>query len=165
VTADFEQRRVEILIESWKKTVDVQQHFNSIEMQIRNLGITVVTAAIAAAAVVANYAEPAPDAAPSASWASGMIIVGAVIAWFAFYVMDRWWYHRYLVAAGREAARLEQMLDDAGYKDVLHLSRTIGAASPLKIGKKKMHSDHKIDFFYALILLLLGVVAVVFFAL
>ena len=128
VTAAEEEQALAIAVEAWKKTVDVQQHFNTIEMQIRNLGITVVTAAIAAAAVLRTRSVPTQTvhghslnlaASNSTGWASGMIVFGALIAWAAFYFMDRWWYHRFLGAAGAEAGRLEALVSESLHSNVL----------------------------------------------
>jgi hypothetical protein len=44
--------------EAWKTAVEVQQHFNTIEMQIRNIAVTVLTAAIAAAGLTSANARP-----------------------------------------------------------------------------------------------------------
>ena len=40
------------VIDVWKKIIDVQQHFNEIELKIRNLFITVMAAIISAVALV-----------------------------------------------------------------------------------------------------------------
>lgn len=37
-------------LEAWKKTVDVQQHFNDLEMRIRNIALSAMTAVLGAAA-------------------------------------------------------------------------------------------------------------------
>ena len=43
---DPELRKLQV--EAWKTTVQVQEHFNEIEMKIRALAITVLTAGIGA---------------------------------------------------------------------------------------------------------------------
>jgi hypothetical protein len=40
------------LIEIWKKTIDVQQHFNDLELRIRNYAVTLTVAIIGAAALI-----------------------------------------------------------------------------------------------------------------
>ncbi len=46
--------RVGHYVEMWKKTVDVQQHFNDIEWRIRGLALTTATFAVGAAGVAAK---------------------------------------------------------------------------------------------------------------
>jgi FMN phosphatase YigB (HAD superfamily) len=46
--AGDEDLQISNAIEIWKKTVDVQQHFNDLEMRVRNFGLTIVGALIAA---------------------------------------------------------------------------------------------------------------------
>ena len=56
---------LKMAIEVWKTVVEVQQHFNTIEMQIRNIAITVLTATIGAAVLTANQSLNALVAAGS----------------------------------------------------------------------------------------------------
>lgn len=44
------------MIDIWKKVVDVQQHFNQLEMQIRNYALTVTGAIMAAAGITLDHA-------------------------------------------------------------------------------------------------------------
>ena len=44
-TPDDWQRIGDAVVEAWKKTVDVQQQFNDIELRIRNYAITLLVAA------------------------------------------------------------------------------------------------------------------------
>jgi hypothetical protein len=41
--------QTEYLLEVWKTTIDVQKHFNELEMRIRSVAITVLAAFLAAA--------------------------------------------------------------------------------------------------------------------
>jgi hypothetical protein len=54
---EIDEKKATFALEVWKKTIDVQQHFNTIEMQIRNFAITVLTATIGAAGVVFNQLQ------------------------------------------------------------------------------------------------------------
>lgn len=55
MSTETEPVKMDFVIEAWKKTIDVQQHFNTIEMQIRNIAVTVLTATIGASADYATY--------------------------------------------------------------------------------------------------------------
>lgn len=151
------EERVQLALEAWKTTVGVQEHFNTIEMQIRNLAVTVLTAAIAAAAIVSGRAVNAADQPLLGGGlsAADAIIAGALLAWVAFYFMDRWWYHRLLKAAVKKGEALEKLVADTEFGDVLGLAGGISEASPLKFLKWKIHSEQKIDIFYALVAVVL----------
>ncbi|MEP1992096.1 MULTISPECIES: hypothetical protein [Alphaproteobacteria] len=102
-------------IEIWKKIVDVQQHFNDLELRIRNFALVVAGAFLG----LGGYAVREGSAIEVLGMeiaVAGLVIVSAVIPLIAFYLMDRLWYHRLLegsVLAGIEA---EQALKDLGYK-------------------------------------------------
>ncbi len=148
-------QRVGYYLDLWKKSVDVQQHFNDIEFRIRGLALTVATFALGAGAVAAK------DAA-----AIGPVSLGAAISvlglflWQAFYFVDRYWYHPLLKAAVAHGTKFEQELsselESAGMTDA------ITKASPVKPQgfftffvprtkrrlRKPLHSDDKIAVFY-----------------
>src|ERR1700722_20361614 len=109
--------RVSITIDAWKKVVDVQQHFNDLELRIRNLTVTLLGAAVAALGVTSGGSGPhlfgvqlfgadMPLQAP--------LLVASLILVAAFWGMDRHWYHKLLYGAVLEGARLEQELSDQG---------------------------------------------------
>lgn len=138
-------------IEIWKKIVDVQQHFNDLELRIRNFALIVTGAflglggyAIKDAGVVTLFGLEVSIA--------GLVVVSAIFPLAAFYFMDRLWYHRLLdgsVYAGIEA---ETALKDLGYK--VDLGSKIKEHSPFKmwLTKKKMiRSATKMDLFYAIL--------------
>lgn len=167
-----EEQKLTVALEAWKTTVEVQEHFNTIEMQIRNIAVAVLTAAIGAAALVHNAAQktiaeavkagqpiPALDGV-SFLWTrfSGaqVIVMGGLVAWTAFYFMDRWWYHKLLHAAVSKGTAIEDYVKKTWDLDVLGLSGTISAGSPIVVFGHRMHSNQKLDFFYAVVAVLLG---------
>jgi hypothetical protein len=138
-------------IEMWKQTVQVQQHFNDIEWRIRGLALTAATFAIGAAAVAAK---------DGSSWAAPIVLVIGLLLWYAFYFVDRFWYHPLLKAAVAQGHKIEDHI--AEYMPGADLARTISAGSPvpkpgvikvLSLGRARdasMHSDHKLVWFYRL---------------
>ena len=48
---ELEKLKLKLNVEVWKKIVDVQQHFNDLEMKVRNFGLLVVSAFISAVGV------------------------------------------------------------------------------------------------------------------
>ncbi|MGN2670336.1 hypothetical protein ACTFQD_02730 [Aliivibrio fischeri] len=79
-------------IEIWKKTIDVQQHFNDLEMKVRNFGLLIIAAFISAigVSIKGNYNIPLNDTSiPIAAFLS----FGAFIIWLLVYFVDVHWYH------------------------------------------------------------------------
>ena len=141
-------------IEIWKKIVDVQQHFNDLELRIRNFALVVTGAflglggyAIKDGGIITVFGLEMSVA--------GLVVVSAIFPLLAFYFMDRLWYHRLLdgsVMAGIEA---ERILNDLGYK--VNLGSEIKNKSPFTMWVlgKRIHSKTKMDFFYGVLVLTL----------
>ncbi|MGE0103707.1 MAG: hypothetical protein AB7H86_15410 [Blastocatellales bacterium] len=171
---------VKFALEIWKTAIDVQKHFNTLEMQIRSIAITVITATIGAAGLVFNQTQETIREAIKASQAvpvtnhiriiginlssADMLVVGGMLAWLAFYFMDRWWYHRLLQGAVTQAQNIENVFKKAtklGY--LMSLSSSIRKESHLSMWKIQIRSGVKIDIFYGTVLaILIMIVAFVF---
>lgn len=149
---DFSQERTAHVMDAWKKAIDVQQHFNNIEMKIRNYMIMLVVAVLGAASIAVKEGLPS-----LAGWLSIFGVVGVAL----FGIMDGFWYHRLLIGAVRHAIGIERRyvkrLPEIG------LSGAIGRASPIKIGKFTIHSTTKLLGFYGIICLLLIAASIFFF--
>jgi hypothetical protein len=151
--ADKEDQYLTHMLEAWKTSIEVQQHFNTLEMQIRNFAITVLTAVLGAAALSLGSEYRARMwlgrfEVPLAS----LIFFAGLVAWGAFYFMDRFWYHRLLRGAVSHAQAIEKALE----KDLpgIGLSSAIAQASPVGFGRKKrwaIHSSGRLDIFYGFI--------------
>lgn len=149
-----EKGGVNLRLEAWKQTIAVQQHFNDIELRIRNYAITLLGALFGVAAYA--FKEHAP-------WVIVEGLLGAsLILCYAFYFMDRHWYHRLL----RGAVLHGQSIERQGPPE-MKLTIAIGEASPRKVWwwKKELHSDAKIMAFYIFIaaaILFMGVLVFLF---
>jgi hypothetical protein len=136
-------------LEAWKQTIQVQQHFNDIELRIRNYAITLLGALFGIAAYAfKEHVE------------SGVILcvlLGGLFLCYAFYFMDRHWYHRLLIGAVEHG----QMIESSSPAE-LGLTGSIGRKSPVKLWyrKKELHSDDKILIFYGFIALAIVAMAV-----
>lgn len=156
-------------IEIWKQTVTVQQHFNDIEWRIRGLALTAATFAIGAAAVATKDGPP---------FTGTVILLIALLLWYAFYFVDRYWYHPLLKASVVQGEQLESEIEKV--LPAAKLTQTISAGSPVtrplmirfltlfQNPNAKLRSENKLAWFYffgALALTLtaigLGVVSVV----
>jgi phosphoglycolate phosphatase-like HAD superfamily hydrolase len=166
---DKEKERADRSLEAWKTTVTVQQHFNDIEMSVRNFALTLLVAIIAASALAIREKSLVSIFGFETSLAV-WLLVGGIIAWLAFYFVDQIWYHRLLVGAVTQGRKLEELLE----RDVpgIGLTTAIGDASPYEfLGEKfrkrfrirrrfTLHSKHKMQVFYFGIALMLFAFAV-----
>jgi hypothetical protein len=98
-------------LEAWKVAVTVQQHFNDIEMKIRNYALTLLLAVFGAAGLAVR--EEAYISLLGLTVALGAVVLFAgLLVWMAFYFMDELWYHRLLLGAVKQAIELEKELQD-----------------------------------------------------
>lgn len=126
-----EHKHSALVLDMWKQTVTVQQHFNDLQLRIRNFAITVFGAVLGATAFAVKENLHLSVGGRSASLAS-TILLGGALTWLAFYFMDRWWYHMLLVGAVLQGKALEQELQ-AHFPNA-SLTSTIGDNSPLRFG-------------------------------
>ncbi len=148
-----ESEDLQIALEAWKKTIDVQQHFNELEFRIRNFAVTVFVAILGLAGIAVQNHVFVTVFNLRASLASWLLLVG-LIGWIAFYFMDRFWYHRLLIGAVKHGGSIEEKLMND--HPSIALTKAISDASPIPISRRwKIHSTQKIDLFYALVFVLL----------
>jgi hypothetical protein len=136
-------------VDIWKKSVDVQQHFNDIEWRIRGLALTVATFAIGAAGVAAKDGS-------RVGWISlgTLVLLVGLILWYAFYFVDRVWYHPLLKAAVEQGTIIEdeikKHLPRAGMTATItkRSRQDVGKVVAFLSRKPTMHSDDKLAWFY-----------------
>lgn len=140
---DSKETDKKLLLDAWKRCVDVQMHFNDMEMKIRSLAVTVITAISGAIGYLLKE---------NIHYQKEFIVllsfVGAA-AWLCFYLMDRFMYHKLLIGAVEAGIETEKELKELGITIVL--GENIKNASPLKnlfACNLEMHSNQKLDFFY-----------------
>lgn len=143
-------------IDVWKKVIDVQQHFNDLEMRIRNFAISIVGVLIAA--VGFTYQQGLETTLWGLKFGSGLgLVLAAIIVWWGFYLMDRWWYHVLLKGAVTHAAKIED-----AYKDRvpgIDLGKTISeTSSKVEVFGIRMNSDARLRNFYILGFVMLAVI-------
>lgn len=142
----------DIQLKAWEKTIEVQMHFNDIELQIRNYALTLFTAITVGIGyllkekiniIIKGYIFP--------SSALAALIGMAIMC--AFYFMDKYWYHRLLKGAVAHAIVIEDILTDP----TLKLTSAIGNSSKVKLLGRTWDSNNKYYFFYyPLIIIFLG---------
>lgn len=148
------------VLDVWKKTVDVQQHFNDLEMRIRNFAVTIVGVLIAA--VGFTYQQSLETTLFGFKFAAGLgIVLAAAIVWLGFFLMDRFWYHILLKGAVKHASLIEKKYSDK--IPFIGLGGTISEVSgSVKIWGVTMNSDKRLTNFYRLGF---GMLAVIFVSL
>lgn len=142
------------LVSIWENIISVQKHFNDIEIRIRNFAVTLYTFILAAIGytimenarvliIVKSYEK-------SISLAVFIGIIG-IVPLFAFYIMDRHWYHRLLHASVEQGMNIEKELEKI-YPNI-SLTIAIKDKSPISLLFKtlKIHSDGKLRIFYLLL--------------
>lgn len=149
-------------IDLWKQSVDVQMHFNDIEWRIRGLALTVATFALGAAGLAAREGTRVGTLSLGV-----LVLIVALLLWYAFYFVDRTWYHPLLKGSVDNASRVEKqiqkVLPAAGMTQAI-TRRSVQEASRLQrivFRSSEMHSDNKLAWFYGTgaIALLLAAVA------
>lgn len=145
-----------IIIEIWKSTIEVQKHFNDIEIKIRNFAITIITFIYAGIGFCFKDNQFFNISGVDFSLATVFMVVGAMLI-FAIYLMDQHWYHRLLYAAVDKGREIEKSISIE--LPQVKLTNEIKDKSPFKLlGLFKIDSKGKIRLFYILLLtpLLLG---------
>ncbi|WP_110515151.1 hypothetical protein [Herpetosiphon llansteffanensis] len=152
---------LKLTIEAWKKTIDVQQHFNDLEVRIRNFAVTVITAVIAATGTALKdhvmIYIPIFGETALAAW----FVVAGLAAWTGFYVLDRS-YHKLLLGAVQHGEYIEKLLKDKIPSIVL--TTTISKYSRERESWWEFRSLGRIRTFYVIVgVMLLGLALVLYF--
>lgn len=151
----------DIDLEIWKTVVSVQMHFNDLELRIRNFAILALGAILTVAGYslrAENFVEVFEIRVPFASIA---LIIGAII-WLCFWYMDRHWYHRLLLGSVYHGIKIEDMYRET--RPNLGLSETIKENSPYAFCGRKIRSQHRLNFFYWVIAVVLLIVSFAMFS-
>ena len=142
-------QRVGHYIDLYKQAVDVQMHFNDIEWRIRGLALTVATFALGAAGLAAKDAT-------RIGWVSlgALILMIGLLLWYAFYFVDRVWYHPLLKAAVAQGTDIEneikKSLPQAGMTATITARSEYQTKGLVRLLSRKpvMHSEDKLGWFY-----------------
>ncbi|WP_438335466.1 hypothetical protein ACSYAE_00355 [Edwardsiella tarda] len=149
---------LKLKVDVWKTVIDVQKHFNDLEMKVRNFGILILSAFIGAIGVSFNSSSNLVIFGGNYS-VSGILAFGAAIVWLLFYFVDVYWYHPLLLGAVKKGLEIEKEIgvDIAN----IDLTKTIGDSSPKDIlCFKNVHSTTKAKVFYFGVLTVLVITGV-----
>ena len=73
---------LQFILEAWKKTIDVQQHFNDLELRIRNFAVTALVAIFGVAGVAIQNKIAVKFFSINTSLASWLFLAG-LLGWLA----------------------------------------------------------------------------------
>lgn len=156
--------QAKLLVEIWKQTVSVQQHFNDLCWRIRGLALTALTFAVGAAAVAVREPVVVRLFDRDVQLSTIILVLGLAI-WQAFYYVDRQWYHRLLKGAVAHGEELEALLRgfvplpaEGLTKAISKASRYEGRPPPL-FRKVEVTSTRRLAHFYGAVSVLLIVLA------
>ena len=160
----MDDKRLNQYIDIWKKIVDVQQHFNDIEMRIRAIAIPTLAAMLGAAGF-AHKERVAISVFGTSFSAACAIAILTLLVWMVFYFLDRYWYHRLLYGAVKANIPIENAI--RRIIPELDLGGSISGESPIVFTHKgkeflRLRSTAKMDLVYGFVAVLITVVAVVF---
>lgn len=134
-------------IEIWKKFIDVQQHFNDLEMRIRNFAVTILGALFGAAGLALS--RDVSINLGSLTVPLGLFfMISALFTWAGFWFMDRHWYHRLLYGSVEHGRKIEESIRLVVPE--VALTESIGKASPVHLLGFTIKSKTKIDIFYGI---------------
>ncbi len=108
---DIEDKK--LTVDAWKQVVQVQMHFNDLELRIRNFAVATTGAFLAFGGYTLKDAGYVAVAGFSVSVAS-LVVISSILPVVSFYLMERFWYHPLLVGSVNEGANLESGLSQNG---------------------------------------------------
>ncbi|AZZ46484.1 hypothetical protein C1896_17130 [Pseudomonadaceae bacterium SI-3] len=137
---------VEVKLELWKKTIEVQMHFNELEMKIRNFAILLISAFVGGAGLALK--DGLNITRLDTSLASVLLYCAAFLT-VIFYAADRFWYHPLLLGSVTHAMAIESSLASHGFPES-GLTSAVGKASAVTVWPTtyKIRSSKKIALFY-----------------
>lgn len=137
----------EPILTVWEKVIDLQMHFNEMCMNLRRTAIGTMGALLAAGALAFRFGGQIQIYDRNVSVAVVFVAI-ALLVWFSFYIMDRFWYHELLRATVGYADELDEPARAAGLSVSLDMSKKIRSANHKSLG---LSGGSKIDLFYLLV--------------
>lgn len=149
-------------IDIWKKVIDVQMHFNDIELKIRQFAVTLTTLIIGGFFALSGTGKISKSISLGDYEINTISIafISTAFIWMIFYFMEQVWYHPLLIGAVKEGMNLEKIISKE--IDVDGLTNTIGKNSPTSIFWVKLHSKHKARVVYWGMIAILLIIAYIF---
>lgn len=142
----------------WKQINETQRHFNDIEIKLRNLALTLFTFIIGAVGFAAKEKMDITFIGNIEVPLASIIGVLGIVPLLGFLLMDRHWYHHFLVAAVEQGRAMEKKISE-NIPEV-SLTEIIKKHSPTKFLGIEFHSKQKITLFYATLIFVLLITSI-----
>lgn len=113
--------KASLLIEYWKQSTQVQQHFNDVSMKVRNFAVVVFSAFLTGVGL-SIHKSIFIDISGWHLNAAVLFSFAGLLATQLIHFMDTYWYHVFLKSAVAETLKLEEEI-----KKVLHIESLAGA--------------------------------------
>lgn len=143
------------VIEAWKQTVEVQKHFNDLQLKLRTFIITLLIAVIGAAAFAIKEKAVVPVFGQPIAVSTVAVLAGFV-ATLAFYLMD-FGYHMLLKGAVGHCIAIEDKYENCME---IQLAKTIKRSSSFSLLGAKIDSNKRLHYLYRCILVALAGIGV-----
>ncbi len=148
---------VKLQVTGWAKVVDVQQHFNDIEMRIRALLLTLIGVLLGIATGFAEHGaiqqiQVLPNVITSYTMTAALAVCFVLTLLFCY--MDAFWYHVYLRGAVANGELLENIIS----KSVpgIRLTQAISRMSYRRQLWRRRSTGNRLALFYGAIAYLLA---------
>lgn len=153
-----EKNNIDVQLQIWEKTVDVQMHFNDLCLKVRSFAISILGVLLGGAAISYRFGGDVSILNIHFHIAAVFVAI-SIVVWLAFYSMDRYWYHELLRGAVRHGKEIEDSLREQ--IPVVSLAASIRQASHASLNK---NAASKLNWFYMTILVvqILALLVVVF---
>lgn len=105
-----EDKRLELMVDAWKMTVETQRHFNDVAMKIRHFGFVILAAVIGAAGLSLRSNFSIELCAYNIPIGAFIMLFGSLV-WMGIFFLDTKWYSPFLLGAVRTGMQIEEALN------------------------------------------------------
>lgn len=143
---------LEAALTIWQKTIDVQMHFNELQMKVRNFSILLISSLVGVGGIAMKEHISLPIAIGyvhlNLALATVLFFV-ALVVWLAFFFMDHFWYYPLLIGSVNHGRSIEDALK--AQIPSIGLTNAIGTSSAITFCGKTLRSKQKSIIFYGLV--------------
>ena len=137
---------IDLQLQAWEKTIDVQMHFNDMCLKVRSFAISILGVLLGGAAISYRFGGDISFFGIQLHIAAIFVTI-SIVVWLAFFSMDRYWYHELLRGSVRHGRSIEETLADQ--VPGISLAASIREASHASLNK---NAASKLNWFYMVIL-------------
>lgn len=105
------EKRAELLIDYWKQTSNVQQHFNDVSMKLRNFAVVVFSGFLTGVGLAIHKSVYISILGTDIS-AGVLFALAGMVATQLIHFMDTYWYHVFLKGAVTTSASIEKEINN-----------------------------------------------------